>query len=41
MQFKVFVEIFDAKQAQKFFAQTFELKKMAILDDQYQDVFAR
>ena len=41
MQFKAFVEIFDVKQAQKFFARTFELKKMAILDDQYQEVFAR
>jgi len=40
-QFKVFVELSDCKQAQQFFARTFVMKKLAILDDCFQEVFER
>ena len=34
-QFKVFVEMEDAKQAQQFFARTYVMKNLAILDDSF------
>ena len=34
-QFKVFVEMQDSKQAQQFFARTFVMKNLAILDDNF------
>ena len=40
-QFKVFVEVHDAKQAHHFFAKTFFMKQLAILDDNFAEVFER
>jgi len=40
-QFKVFVEFSDSKLAQQFFAKTFIMKSLVILDDSFQETFGR